>query len=61
VNAPATMIPSMPRFRTPARSHNSTPSVPRISGVAMRSTAIQNDWLTTMSSSSLIAAAAGTA
>ena len=40
--APATMMPSMPRLSTPARSHSSTPSVPRISGVAMRSTATQN-------------------
>ena len=39
VNAPATMMPSMPRLSTPARSHSSTPSVPKISGVAMRSTA----------------------
>ncbi len=36
------MMPSMPRFKTPARSHSSTPSVPRISGVARRSTATQN-------------------
>ena len=36
------MMPSMPRLSTPARSHSSTPSVPRISGVAMRSTATQN-------------------
>ncbi len=36
-------MPSMPRFSTPARSHSSTPRVPKISGVAMRSTATQND------------------
>jgi hypothetical protein len=35
------MIPSMPRLRTPARSHSSAPSVPKISGVAIRSTAAQ--------------------
>jgi hypothetical protein len=56
VNAPATMIPSMPRFSTPARSHSSTPSVPRISGVAMRSTAIQNAGLARMSRRSVMAA-----
>jgi hypothetical protein len=41
VKAPAAMMPSMPRFKTPARSHSSTPKVPRISGVARRSTATQ--------------------
>ena len=39
------MMPSMPRFSTPARSHSSTPSVPKISGVAMRSTADQKSAL----------------
>ncbi len=37
--APKVMIPSMPRLSTPARSQTSAPSVPRISGVAIRSTA----------------------
>ena len=54
VNAPATMIPSMPRLSTPARSHSSTPSVPRISGVAMRSTATQKAGLARMSTTSVI-------
>jgi hypothetical protein len=44
------MMPSMPRFNTPARSHSSTPSVPKISGVAMRSTATQNGTLNNSSS-----------
>src|SRR6476646_10274271 len=35
------MMPSMPRLSTPARSHSSAPSVPKISGVAIRSTADQ--------------------
>ena len=50
------MIPSMPRFSTPARSHSSTPSVPRISGVAMRSTATQKGRL---KSSSKVSASMG--
>src|SRR5918992_1243393 len=35
------MMPSMPRLSTPARSHKSSPSVPRISGVAIRTAAAQ--------------------
>jgi len=46
----------MPRFSTPARSHSSTPSVPRISGVAMRSTATQKGRL---NSSSKVSASMG--
>ncbi|MNX17622.1 hypothetical protein D3C86_475040 [compost metagenome] len=62
VKAPATMIPSMPRLSTPARSHSSTPSVPRMSGVAMRSTATQKAGLERMSSRSVISSPArGTA
>jgi hypothetical protein len=36
-----TMMPSMPRFRTPARSQMSSPSVAKISGDAMRTAAAQ--------------------
>ena len=32
--APIDIIPSMPRFKTPARSHNTSPSVARIKGQA---------------------------
>src|SRR3712207_2264799 len=39
--APAVKMPSMPRLSTPARSQTSSPSVPKISGVAMRSAAAQ--------------------
>ena len=46
----------MPRFSTPARSHNNTPSVPRISGVAMRSTETQNGASSSSASVSFIAA-----
>ena len=34
--ADSSMIPSIPRLRTPARSANSSPMVAKISGVAMR-------------------------
>ena len=39
--APTTMMPSMPRLRTPARSQMSSPIVAKISGEAMRTTAAQ--------------------
>ena len=35
------MMPSMPRFSTPARSQISSPIVAKISGEAMRTTAAQ--------------------
>src|SRR3712207_3032777 len=40
--APAVKMPSMPKLRTPARSQISSPSVPKMSGVAMRSAAPQS-------------------
>src|SRR5688500_20122774 len=40
--APAVKMPSMPRLRTPARSQINSPSVPKMSGVTMRSAAAQN-------------------
>ena len=46
------MMPSMPRLSTPARSHSSTPIVPRISGVAMRRTATQKVAVPSVSSRS---------
>src|SRR4029078_6800597 len=48
------MIPSMPRLSTPARSHSNTPSVPKMSGVAMRSTATQKGTPATMSRMSAV-------
>ncbi|MNL71986.1 hypothetical protein D3C87_1972250 [compost metagenome] len=48
------MIPSMPRFSTPARSEINAPSVARISGVAIRSTAAQRPAEARMSKSALI-------
>src|SRR3989442_4122415 len=36
------MIPSIPRLITPARSAKSSPNVPKISGVAMRMRAAKN-------------------
>jgi len=36
VMAPMSMIPSMPRLRTPARSLRISPRVPKMMGVAMR-------------------------
>ena len=34
-------MPSMPRLSTPARSHSSAPSTPKMNGVAMRIAAAQ--------------------
>ena len=53
--APAVMMPSMPRLRTPARSHTSSPRVPKTSGVAMRRAAAQKLAVTRISSGSVIA------
>ena len=39
--APKVMMPSMPKLSTPDRSQSSAPSVPKMSGVAMRSTEAQ--------------------
>lgn len=47
--APATMMPSMPRFSTPARSQISSPMVAKISGEAMRIAAVQNEAVSRMS------------
>ena len=55
--APRVMMPSMPRLSTPARSHSSSPSVAKISGVAMRSAAAQKLACSRMSSASVIAGA----
>src|SRR5688572_4193566 len=50
--APAVKMPSMPRLRTPARSQINSPSVPKMSGVAMRSAAAQNAAVKKISSAS---------
>ena len=55
--APRVMMPSMPRLSMPARSHNSSPRVAKISGVAIRSVAAQKLACSRMSSVALIGAA----
>ena len=40
--APIDIIPSIPRFKTPARSHKTSPSVARIKGQAILIVAAQN-------------------
>ncbi len=52
--APRVMMPSMPRLRTPARSQIRAPRVPKISGVAILSTAAQSDAVVRMSRASVI-------
>ena len=41
-NAPKNIVPSIPRFRIPARSQNNSPNVPKIKGVAIRKVAAKN-------------------
>jgi hypothetical protein len=50
------MMPSMPRFSTPARSQIRAPRVPKISGVAIRNTAAQRLAVVRMSRASIIGA-----
>jgi hypothetical protein len=56
VKAPMTMIPSIPRFSTPARSQISSPIVAKIRGDAMRTAAAQKLPASRMSSNSIIRA-----
>ena len=59
--APTTMIPSIPRLRTPARSQISSPIVAKISGEAMRTTAAQKVAEIKMSRISVIRGGSGSA
>ncbi len=51
--APKTMIPSIPRLRTPARSQMSSPIVAKMSGEAMRTAAAQKLAVKRISTSSI--------
>ena len=61
VKAPMTMIPSIPRFSTPARSQISSPIVAKIRGEAMRIAAAQKLVEIKMSHSAIISTPLGSA